>query len=166
MTLFWDFWWATWAIRSWLLIPSEWPEQIAQGHSFVLSDLSNSLTLLRRNERIFFFFKKFQKSCRKCTKNTIFLIFLLNHSFFLSERENEWLAQKSLAIRSFAHLSWVTCGNHSYLLICHERLEQFAHRRSVDLSDLSELLTFAHLCWAILVNEWMSDERMSKFSTL
>ena len=55
------FWWATWAIRSQLLIPSEQPEQIAHGWSFVLSDLSNLLTSLRRNERIFCFLRKLFK---------------------------------------------------------------------------------------------------------
>ena len=38
------FWWATWVIRSWLLISSEQPEQIAHGRSFILSDLSESLS--------------------------------------------------------------------------------------------------------------------------
>ena len=46
----------------------------------------------------------------------------------------------------------------TYLLIFHEQPEQFAHSRSFVLSDLSELLTVAHLIWA---NKQMSDERMS-----
>ena len=36
--------WATWANRSRLLICHEWPQQFAHGLSFVLSDLSDSLT--------------------------------------------------------------------------------------------------------------------------
>ena len=48
----------TLAIRLQSLIPSEWPEWIAHGRSFVLSNLSNLLTSLRRNEQIFCFFKK------------------------------------------------------------------------------------------------------------
>ena len=38
------FWWVTWAIRSSSLISSECPEQIAHGYSFLVSDLSDSLT--------------------------------------------------------------------------------------------------------------------------
>ena len=48
------FWWAKWAIRSRLLISSKRPEQIAHGRSFLVSEMSNSLTSLiwfERNER-------------------------------------------------------------------------------------------------------------------
>ena len=37
--------WMTWANRSQLLFCHEWPEQIAHGHSFVRSDLSDLLTV-------------------------------------------------------------------------------------------------------------------------
>ena len=37
-------------------------------------------------------------------------------------------------------------------LICHELPEQFAHCRSFDMRDLSDLLTVAHLSWAIWAN--------------
>ncbi len=37
--------WVTWANCSWSLICHERPEQFAHGHSFVLSDLSDSLTV-------------------------------------------------------------------------------------------------------------------------
>ena len=37
--------WATWAIRSWLLISSERPERFTHSCSFVLSDHSKSLTV-------------------------------------------------------------------------------------------------------------------------
>ena len=75
------FWWATWVICSQLLIPSERPERIAHGHSFVLRDLSNSLTSLRRNEQIFFFFFTVKR-----TKNTIFLEFFGANRKFFGER--------------------------------------------------------------------------------
>ena len=39
------FLWATWGTRSWSLICLEWPEQFAHGRSFLLSDLSNLLTV-------------------------------------------------------------------------------------------------------------------------
>ena len=40
------FWWVTWAIRSLSLIFGERPERIAHGRSFLVSDLSDSLTSL------------------------------------------------------------------------------------------------------------------------
>ena len=43
---FFDQKWATWAIRSWLLIFSERPERIAHCRSFLVSDLSDLLTPL------------------------------------------------------------------------------------------------------------------------
>ena len=97
------FWWATWAICSWSLIFGERPEQIAHGCSFLVSDLSDSLTSLIFGER--------------------------------PER--------------FAHIT-----------------QKFAHGRSFVLSDMSESLIVAHLIWAKWANEWMSDERMSKFPAL
>ena len=48
------FWWASWAIRSQSLISSERCEQIAHGRSFLVSNLSDSLTSLiwfEQNER-------------------------------------------------------------------------------------------------------------------
>ena len=56
--------WATWAICSQSLIPSEQPEQIAHGRSFVLSDLSDSLISHRTNERNLCFLKNFQKTVK------------------------------------------------------------------------------------------------------
>ena len=45
------FWWATWAIGSWSLIFSERREWIAHGRSFLVSDLSDLLTLFIFGER-------------------------------------------------------------------------------------------------------------------
>ena len=39
------FWWATWAIRSRSFISSERPERISHGRSFLVSNLSDSLTV-------------------------------------------------------------------------------------------------------------------------
>ena len=47
-----QFWWGTWAIRSWSLIFGERPEWIAHGCSFLVSDLRNWLTsLIKKEER-------------------------------------------------------------------------------------------------------------------
>ena len=72
---------------------------------------------------------------------------------------NEWFAQKN---KRFANL-----------LICHERPEGFAHGRSLNMRNLSDSPTVAHLSWAIWGNrsqsliwfEWyeqMSEWAMSK----
>ena len=67
---------------------------------------------------------------------------------------------------SFAHLSWVTWANWSQSLICHERPERLAHSCSFDMSNLSYLLTVAHLIWAIWAIERISNEWMSEFPAL
>ena len=90
------FWWATWAIRSQLLIPSERPEQIAQSRLFVLTNLSDSLTWLRRNERIFCFFKIFFKNCKNIQKYDFFVFFSANCSFlWAKEQTSDSLKKKS-----------------------------------------------------------------------
>ena len=75
-----------------------------------------------------------------------------NCSFLWAKEKNEWFAQKKRVTHSFVLLCWVTWANHS--------------GRSFILSNLSKTLTFAHLSWAIWVNERMSDEQMSKLPTL
>ena len=159
--------WATWAIRAWSLIFGEGPEQIAHGHSFLVSKLSNLLTLLffgdylsnlltsliiKRewvNRSVFF------KHTKNIQKNTIVVkFFWANCSFFVINRANE----------RFAHF-----------LIYHERPEQITHGRSFVMSDLSDLLTVAPLSWAIWANhsqsliwfeqsEQMSELAMSKWA--
>ena len=137
----------TLAIRLQSLIPSEWPEWIAHSRSFVLSNLSDLLTSLRRNEQIFCF----KKNSKNIQKYDFFWIFLSysNCSFFVSKRENE----------RFAHL-----------LICPEWPEQMAHICSFVMSNLSVFLTVAHLSWATWAN-WShllicpeQFERMSKWA--
>ena len=44
------FWWATWAICLWSLIFGEWPERLAHGRSFLVSDLIYSLTSIKKRE--------------------------------------------------------------------------------------------------------------------
>ena len=144
--LFAHFWWATWEICSWLFIHSKQPEGIAHGRSFVLSDLSDSLTLLRRHEQNICFLKNFQKNCQNIQK-----IWFCSNSFegiahFLWEKRKWAICLKKK--KWFAHLSWVNWANRSHLLICHERPEGYAHICSFVLSDLSKSLTFAHLFWA------------------
>ena len=57
-------------------------------------------------------------------------------------------------------------ANRSWLLICHQRPDQFAHSCSFVLSNLSKSLTVAYLIWAKWANEWMSDEQMNEFPAL
>ena len=73
-------------------------------------------------------------------------------AYFFSKRANEQFTQKKQAIHSFAHLSLAAWANRSWLLIFHEQPEQFAHGRSFDMSNLSDLLTVLHMSWAIWEN--------------
>ena len=130
------FWWATWAIRSQLIISSELPERIAHGRLFVLSDLSYSLTSLRRNEQKFSFFKNFQKNCKMVQKIRFFRIFLSEWLIFCERKRNGALCWKKP----------------SASLMCPEQPERIAHICSFVMSDLSDLLTVAHLSWATWAN--------------
>ena len=143
------FWWATWAI--------------CLHRSFDLSEMSDSLTLLTKKEEMSenepfpnFLNKFFSKSYIKHTKNKI-LDFLGQH--FLSES----------LICSFPLATW---ANRSWLLICLERPERFAHGRSFPLSDLSDSLTVAHLSWTIWAKSSQSlilferNELMREFPAL
>ena len=110
------FWLETWAICSRSLIPSERPEQIACGRSFVLSNLSDSLTSLRRNEQIFCFLKNTVKNVQKIRLK---IFFFEPIAYFLwAKDKSDRFAQKT---DQFTHLSWVTWANRSHSLICHER---------------------------------------------
>ena len=125
------FWWATWAICS--------------HRSFLVSDLSESLTSLIKKEGMSELLVFKQKTYKKYDFSHIFWA---NCSFFVSKRVNERFAQKKRAIRSFAHLSWATWAtwvNRSRSLICHGGPERFAHSCSFVLGDLSKLLTVTHL---------------------
>ena len=110
------FWLETWAICSRSLIPSERPEQIACGRSFVLSNLSDSLTSLRRNEQIFCFLKNTVKNVQKIWFKNFF--FEPIAYFLWAKDKSDRFAQKT---DQFTHLSWVTWANRSHSLICHER---------------------------------------------
>ena len=115
-----QFWWVTSANRSWLLILKEG-------------------TSKKR-----FLLKKRTKNVRK---NTILVIIVWANRSFLWVKER--FTYKKWGIPSFAHLSWATWANRSWLLICHERPEWFAQGCSFVLSDLSESLTVAQLIWVI-----------------
>ena len=132
-----------WTICSRLLIPSERPEQIAHGRSFVLSDLSNSLT--------FCFFKLF-KNCEDIQKNCFFSSnFFERIACFLWAKEGKQFSQKKsdLLICSFimsnlsylltfAHFSWATWSICSLWLICPEWPVRTAQICSFVSSDLSK----------------------------
>ena len=84
--------------------------------------------------------------------------------FLWAEEQMSDLLKKSV-ICSFSLLSWAPWSNCSWLLFCHEQPERFAHCRSFVLSNLSDLLTVAHLSWAIWVicsqsraNEWWAND--------
>ena len=110
------FWWATWAICSWLHISSEWPERIAHGPSFLVSDLSDSLTSLifgEQPERFThiahlkrgiegfanFFNKKFEHTKKQDFSPKFFFCEALIRSFPLRDRSK---------LLTVAHLSWAT----------------------------------------------------------
>ena len=96
------FWWVTWAIRS--------------HHSFLVSDLSDSLTK-RGNERIVHFLNN---------KNILKIMIL------------DFFAKPFWVNCSFAHLTWATWAIPSRSLICLERSEGIAYSRSFDLSEMSK----------------------------
>ena len=104
-----------------------------------------------------FSLKTYKKTYKKCTKNTILVKFVWeNCLFFASEWANEPYAQKTsdLLIHSF------TCWP-----------EGIPHGRSFAMSDMRDLLTVAHLSWAIGENcsqslIWCDQfEQMSKWAT-
>ena len=124
----------------WSLIFGERPERITHDHSFLVSDLSDLLTLLILVSDLI-----------KHTKNMILDFFSQN---CLSES----------LIRSFI------MSNQSKLLICHDQPERFSHGRSFVLSDRairSQSLIFleqsewiAHSCSFDLseMSEWANEQ--------
>ena len=140
--------WATWANRSQSLIWSEQMSELAlsrwansQPCSFVMSDLSDSLTSLFKREGMSesLIFLNLQKTFKKRTKNTIFSKFV------------EWIT-RFLWVKGQMSNSPQKQAICSRLLFCHERPEWFTHGHSIIMSDLSDLLTVAHLSWAIWMN--------------
>ena len=138
--------WATWANRTRSLICPQGLER------FALS--------LRRNKRIFCFWKHFRKMYNLTKKNKK----LIAHFLWLKEKMRDLLKKTSDSfIHSFvlsdlskslifAHLPWGTWAICSQLLICPERAERIAH-----------ICSFARSNWAI---ERMSNEQMNEFPTL
>ena len=153
------FWWETWALCSQLLIPTEQPERIVHRRSF---DLSDSLTVLRRNGRILCLLKTSKKTVKNVPKYDFFEFFWANCSFIVSKKINERLLKKpsNSLICSFvlsnlsksltlAHMSWATWAIRSQSLICPDRPEWMPH-----LLICPERF------------ERMSDEQMCEFQTL
>ena len=168
-----------WVIRSkseqfaHLLIFGERPERFALDRSFLLSELSESLTVAHLSwmtwairslcsegmSESFPLKKNLFKKCKKRTKNTIFL----SDSLIFCEQKRKWA---------------ICLKKPSNSLIFPEQPEQIAHSRSFILSDLIKLLTFAYLSWATpwairsqsLIFperfEGMREWAMSEFSTL
>ena len=114
-----------WAIRSkseqfaHSLIFVKQPEQFANYRLFLLSDLSESLTVTHlswatwaihsicsegMSKANILLFLKIKKQVKRYIKYD----FWANRLFLVSERENEQFAQKKQEICSFTHLSWVT----------------------------------------------------------
>ena len=131
-----------WAICSFAHF-GEQPERFAHDRSFLVSNPSDSLTLLTKkgNERIAHFLNK-----KKRYKNNLLDFFSRNVlseslicSFIMSE------LSESLTVADLSWATWVIC---SRSLICLEQPERFAHGRLFVLSDLNESFTVAHLIWA------------------
>ena len=116
------------------LIFGEWPEPFSHSRSFVMSDLSNSLTSLFKNEGMSELLTIF-KLPKKCTKNMILFKFFLVNCLFL------WVKER------FSNLLKKTKG-FAHLLFYNEWPEQIARSRYFVLSNLSNFLTDAHLSLA------------------
>ena len=149
------FWWATWANRSWLLIFGEQPERFAHSHSFVMSNLNDSLTSLfkKREWAKRSFFKNLQKTFKKGPKIQFYsnLFEWITRFLWVKEWMSDLLKKTSnLLMRSFimSDLS----KSLMVTLFFHERPEEFAHGHSFVMIDLSDLRTAAHLSWAIWAN--------------
>ena len=127
------FWWETWALRSRLLIPTEQPEQIVHRRSF---DLSDSLTVLRRNERIFCLLKTSKKTVKNVPKYDFFEFFWANRLWAKERLTCE--KEQNAAVALF---SWSTWANCSMFLFCKEQQEWIAHSCSFVQSYLSDSLT-------------------------
>ena len=154
------FLWVTWANHSrllifgeWperfahLLIFGEWPEHFAHGRSFLVNDLSESLhgcsfLVSDQSDSLTSLFKKREWALVCFFKRT------------KSVPKNMVLVKTFFANRSFAHLSWATWANRSRSLICPERPEQYAHGGSFDMSNLSDLHS-----WALLNENLVAEER-------
>ena len=174
-----------------LLIFGERPVRFAHGCSFLVSDLSYSLTVAHLSWPTWAIcshgcFKKrkwangsFKKKTYKKTFKNVPKIWFYSKKF---ERIAPFFYLSEWAIRTqkterFAVLSWATWANRSLSLFCHEQPERFNHGCSFVMSDLSNLLTVPHFSWTIWAihsqslicpqwSEQMSNEQMSEIPTL
>ena len=140
-----------------LLIFCERPERFAHGRSFLVSNLSNSLTSLVKKEgmsKSLGVFFNVQNTYKKIWMNESLVLTFLWVKERLSDLLNRSFIMRDLrAWLTVAHLSWATWAICSWSLFWYERPERFAHSCSFVLSDLSKSLTVAHLIWAIWANE-------------
>ena len=154
--MFAQFWWAIWANRSWSLSFVEQPERFAHSHSFVMSDLSNSLTSLfwkgRMSEALGFLNLQ-KKTFTKCKKIQIYSIFFERFTR-CRERKSKWAIHFKKS-EQFAHL-----------LFYHEWPAKIDHGHSFVMRDLSNSLTFALLsaAWAICSQPLICPEQSEKIA--
>ena len=119
---------APWVNRSWSLNFGEWPERIAHGRSFLVSDLSTLLISLIKKEGI----SESLIFLKNRTKKYVFCQFFFSKLLVFCDQKSKWA---------------ICSKKPSDLLIYHER---FAHGCSF---DMSESLTVAHFIWGIWANE-------------
>ena len=138
------FLWPTWAIRSWLFIFGERPEQFGHiAHFWWVTWAIQSHRSLKKREWV----------NRNVPKNTILVKFFKRIACLLIYHERpERIANGCSFVMSdlsnsliVTLLTWATWAIRSQLLICPERSEQIAHS--------------AHLIWAIWANEQWANER-------
>ena len=139
------------------------PERIAQGHSFLVSNLIKLLTVAHfwwatwaiRSQSLFchehlsdlltsllkkegmsesLIFSKLIKNVQKIQFNSN----LFERITRFDEQKSKWAI--CLKKKWFALFLWATWANGSWSIFCHEWPEWFAHGRSFVLSNLSDLL--------------------------
>ena len=155
------FWWATWAIRLWLLIFGERPEQIAYAH-LIFGERPEQLA------HIAYFWwatwaihsnRLLQKKKFKHTKKYNFFEEIAH--LLIYHEQPERIAHGCSFVMSdlsdslmVALLLWATWAICSQSLICLEWSEQIAYCCSFDFSDLSKWANEQMSEWA---NEWISS---------
>ena len=148
------FWCLIWANRSRLLIFGEQPERFAHSHSFVMSNLNDSLTSLfkKREWAKRSFFKNLQKTFKKGPKIQFYsnLFEWITRFLWVKEWMSDLLKKTSnLLMRSFIMsdlrnsltvtlLSWSTWVICAQPLICPEQSERIAHSCSLKWEFSSE----------------------------
>ena len=86
-------------------------------------------------------------------------VFQAIHTFFVSERAQEWFTRKKEWIAPIALLSWAIWANCSWLLFCNERTERLAHGPLFKKSDVIESLM------SLFKKEQLSEQRRERRAT-